>query len=612
MKALGKSVMRLRWDPSVRTRHLAVIIALALTAVGALTCFNLSRLLGVRIAARHRAQESLADAIYKIAQQVILENPGKDARQGLRESFLVQALLDANAGTDQEFAYALVVSADGSIIARADPRGILVGTPQPVSIAQLEQVWWPRQLFLLAVTNRLYEIRSSLKLSNRPFADIVTGVTTADLRRDLRAPVQLSVIFALTIAGLVLLLALLSSPLVLRPLREVFSSIEQLEAESRGGEEAVGGARSSEAHNITQRLRVLGRRFAGNRTELEMTRDQLRQVIGSLSERVVLLDRDQRILLASPEAERLLSGGRGLERGMPLYDALGRDHPLAQLMARAFETGVSIQEATAFATNGAEPQTVAAAVQVFADHSGTAGALLALRDPATLESLENQLDFATKLAALNRIAAGVAHEVKNPLHAMVLHLELLKGKLTSGGDAQTHVDVLVSEVNRLNRVVQTFLDFNRPVQLRPQLADANLVVREVLLLAADAHTKGIKLKERYSVEPLLVKIDADLIKQALLNIVINGCQAMPDGGSLEIETRRTADGQVQVIICDEGPGIPTEIQEKVFNLYYTTKPHGSGIGLAQAFRALQLHDGRIEVESRVGSGACFRIVLPGG
>jgi len=604
--------MRIRWDPSVRTRHLAVIIALALTAVLALTFFNLSRLLGVRLAARHRAQESLADALYLITQQAILENPGSDARERLRNNPAVQVLLDASTGPDKEFAYSVLISADGSPIAIADPQQLRTSAPAYSSIEELERAFWPRQLLLLYFTDRLYEIRSVLKLSNARFAEIATGIAMANLRRDLRVPTQLSLIFTLTIAGLVLLLAVLSTPLVLRPLQDMVTSIEQLEAESRAGDEALTPASENHPHNITQRLRVLGRRFAGNRTELEMTRDQLRQVIGSLSERVILLDRDQRVLLASPEAERLLSRGHALRRGRPLAEALGPNHPLTLLTSRAYATGQSIHEVTAFATNGSDPQTIAAAVQVFADRGGLAGALLALRDLATLEHLESQLDFATKLAALNRITAGVAHEVKNPLHAMVLHLELLNAKLASGGDPSAHVDVLVSEVNRLSRVVQTFLDFNRPVQLQRQLVDPTSILREVLLLAADASVKGIRFTENYASERLSVKVDVDLLKQALLNIVINGCQAMPDGGTLTVETGRTGDGQVQIAIRDEGPGIPAEVRDKVFNLYYTTKPAGSGIGLAQAFRAVQLHDGRIEVESGMGKGACFRITLPTG
>ncbi|MCI0663457.1 MAG: ATP-binding protein, partial [Acidobacteria bacterium] len=105
------------------------------------------------------------------------------------------------------------------------------------------------------------------------------------------------------------------------------------------------------------------------------------------------------------------------------------------------------------------------------------------------------------------------------------------------------------------------------------------------------------------------KADTDLLKQALLNIIINGCQVMPHGGKLIVETGQD-DGQIFISITDHGPGIPEDARDKIFNLYYTTKPKGSGIGLAQAFRAVQLHNGRIKVESEVGAGTSFRIILP--
>jgi signal transduction histidine kinase len=362
--------------------------------------------------------------------------------------------------------------------------------------------------------------------------------------------------------------------------------------------------------SIAQRLRELGRRFAGNRTEIEAIRDQLQQVVGSLSERVLLLDRERRVIMASPEAEKMLSGGRFTLRGQRLSEALSHSHPITALTERAYQSGQSMQEVATFSVNGAGQQAVVASLQMFEDRGQPAGALLTLRDFETLQRLETQLDFATKLAALNRITAGVAHEVKNPLHAMVLHLELLNAKLDADLDPKPHVDILMSEVTRLKRVVQTFLDFTRPVELKLRQIDANALTREVVMLAADARAQGIHLQERYGSGPLLIKADPDLLKQAILNIIINGCQVMPHGGRLAVETGRDEENHVFITITDSGPGIPEEIRDKIFNLYYTTKPTGSGIGLAQAFRAVQLHNGRIKVESEVGAGACFRIILP--
>lgn len=582
---------------------------LVLTIVTALTCFSLSRLVSLRLNAKNRAQESLVEALHFTAQRAILEHPSEDALKLLLITPTVPVILRLRVGPNQEFTYAALIDAKGALIAETDPHQLRGSMPAAVPIEALERAFWPEQLFLVFFCERRYELRSLLTLSNQPFAEIITGLTTSDLRRELRGPALLNIIFALTILGIALLVGVLSSPFVLRPLRDVVASIEQLEAESVVQDEALSES-AGETYSIAQRLRALGQRFAGNRTELEMTRDQLRQVIGSLSERIVLLDRDQRVLLASPEAERLLANGRNLSRGRPLSEALGPHHPLTELTAHAYSSGQSLQKVATFATDSTEPQMIAAAVQIFEDREGLTGALLALRDPATLEQLESQLDFATKLAALNRITAGMAHEVKNPLHAMVLHLELLNAKLAAGKDPRTHVEILASEVQRLNRVVQTFLDFNRPLHLHPQVVDASLLVREVLPLAANARAQGIEFIERYAEESLPIKVDADLLKQALLNIIINGCQAMPEGGRLTIETTRLPEKQIQISLRDEGAGIPTEAREKIFNLYYTTKLHGSGIGLAQAFRAVQLHNGRIEVESEVGAGTCFRIILP--
>ena len=474
---------------------------------------------------------------------------------------------------------------------------------------QFESARWYKQLWELWRHDYVYEMSWALNLDNKPFAKIIAGVPSSALRAELSPTVKLSLVFAAIIMGLCVLTALLSAGLVLFPLREVMESIEQLEADSTVTAESRPV--NAEMQSIAQRLRELGRRFAGNRTEIEAIRDQLQQVVGSLSERVLLLDRERRVIMASPEAEKMLSGGRFTLRGQRLSDALSYSHPLTVITERAYTSGQSLQEVANFPVNGTQqPQTIVASLQLFEDRGQPAGALLTLRDFETLQRLETQLDFATKLAALNRITAGVAHEVKNPLHAMVLHLELLSAKMDAGLDPKPHVDILMTEVNRLKRVVQTFLDFTRPVEMKLTQVDANVLVREVILLAADARAQGIDLEEHYGKGPLVIKADSDLLKQAILNIIINGCQVMPNGGKLVVETGHSDDDNIFITIMDHGPGIPEDARDKIFNLYYTTKPKGSGIGLAQAFRAVQLHNGRIKVESEVGAGTCFRIILP--
>jgi signal transduction histidine kinase len=177
-------------------------------------------------------------------------------------------------------------------------------------------------------------------------------------------------------------------------------------------------------------------------------------------------------------------------------------------------------------------------------------------------------------------------------------------------DTGRHVDIIDNEIHRLDRVVQILVDFTRPRELHLEDADLKLVLEEVVLLASpDAAQHGVKIVRQLPAESVPVKVDVDLIKQAMLNVVLNGVQAMPNGGSLTIQTHRDEDSVVTEI-KDEGTGIPVAVQEKVFELYFTTKKTGSGIGLAQAYQIMQWHYGSVDFDSEEGKGTTFRLRLP--
>ena len=167
-----------------------------------------------------------------------------------------------------------------------------------------------------------------------------------------------------------------------------------------------------------------------------------------------------------------------------------------------------------------------------------------------------------------------------------------------------------SEIQRLDRVVQTLVDFTRPVELRLNEMDLRKVAEDVVMLASPAAEKNSVLIEREpSPEPLPVRVDADLVKQAVLNIVLNGVQAMPQGGKLHITLKRENESAL-IAVRDHGTGIPENIRDKIFNLYFTTKSGGSGIGLAMAYRVVQLHHGSMEFTSIVDHGTTFYLRFP--
>jgi signal transduction histidine kinase len=215
-----------------------------------------------------------------------------------------------------------------------------------------------------------------------------------------------------------------------------------------------------------------------------------------------------------------------------------------------------------------------------------------------------------RLAAINRLTGGVAHEIKNPLNSIAIRLELLRDHLRETPQAEEEINIIAQEITRLDRVVRTFLDFTRPVELETSNLDLEALVKEVLtLIEPEAAQINVAIDLNRPPAPVHVRGDSDLLKQALLNVCRNALDFMPAGGNLRVGLKRAANEAV-ISIADTGPGIPPGQRDKIFQLYYSTKEKGSGIGLAMTFRAIQLHGGSIEVESEPGAGALFRLKLP--
>jgi signal transduction histidine kinase len=201
--------------------------------------------------------------------------------------------------------------------------------------------------------------------------------------------------------------------------------------------------------------------------------------------------------------------------------------------------------------------------------------------------------------------------VKNPLNAILLHVEVARSKLAKGDtDVAEQMEIISREILRLDRVVRTFLDFTRPVELQLDNVPMQDLVREIVELAQpQADAANIQVSVRQETEGVEVRVDRDLLKQAVLNVVVNAMQAMPEGGELRFEASATKD-TAELRISDTGTGIPAEVRDKIFRLYFSTKKEGSGIGLAMTFRIVQIHDGTIDFTSEPGKGTTFVIRLP--
>lgn len=223
---------------------------------------------------------------------------------------------------------------------------------------------------------------------------------------------------------------------------------------------------------------------------------------------------------------------------------------------------------------------------------------------------EEQLRRADRLSALGELSAGMAHEIRNPLGSIQGAAEILKDDYGPDAPQQEFIEILLKETDRLNKIVQEFLGFARPKPPELREEDINELLESVLALTAQpARKAGISVEKR--LDPAIGKgnLDADLLKQAFLNLVLNSIQAMPEGGILTVESARR-DGRIEVKIVDTGMGISAENRKKLFSPFFTTKKDGTGLGLAITYRIIQNHHGTIDVESETGKGSTFTITIP--
>src|SRR5688572_2897781 len=220
-------------------------------------------------------------------------------------------------------------------------------------------------------------------------------------------------------------------------------------------------------------------------------------------------------------------------------------------------------------------------------------------------------ELSRRIAMVGRLTAGVAHEMKNPLNAMTIHLELLKQKLTSGRPALEHAEVIEQEIRRLDQRIQGFLRFVRPEESSfGPVALAPLITSVAHAVQPEAQRAGVAIELGCTDAALYVEGDAAQLRDVFLNLAQNAIQAMPRGGRLSMSCSATANRRVRVRVEDTGVGIAPENLTKIFELYYTTKERGTGVGLSMVYRTIQIHNGEIDVESTVGVGTTFIVTLP--
>lgn len=596
----------------IKGKEVVAITLLTLLVVATTTFIHLSQLTRVVVQEALQQAELIAKQMYARSSRSLSRARGRNPAEILRRDQELRTLLDASVGYSPHLLYALIADQKGKMILNSEREKEGSDAPERPSLEHLLSLDPIGRFRALYERGKIYETTLPLSLNNKPFGSIRLGITTSLLRRELNASLQES----LALAGLTLpvawLVAMGLGTLILKPIRRLTREVDRIgrgdfEIDARRG-------RGDEIGELTSQLQLLGQQLQADRLKMLGEKAQLQQVVDHLEDAIILFTRDRRILFFNKAAEVVVR--RPLEHvvGWPWEDMLEPSHPLQPLLEQAFEQQVGFRNAAIALPRDGGHKEFLVSVFFVTDAQQAMGAMVVIKDLESIKTLQSLISYSAKLTALGRLTSGVAHEVKNPLNAMMIHLEILKEKLDVPPEqVQQSLEVIGSEIRRLDRVVQGFLKFIRPEELSLKLLDVNALLKDVVaLLETEWQKDGIRFAFQFDPILPLMAADEELLRQAFLNILLNACQAMPTGGTVAISTEQEGDEIVRVSIADTGVGIPPEDIDKIFHLYYTTKPGGSGIGLSLVYRVAQMHDGSIEVSSKVGRGTTMVVRLPVG
>jgi signal transduction histidine kinase len=640
---------------SIRVKQIVGVTLIVGLAVVALSILYAARLTDVVLHESYSRGQLIARTILHRAGAVVTSTGDPWAQ--LREDSGLRSIIESSVYSDN-ITTATIVDTNG-IIVLANLRS-MVGqlSPQQDDLGLLDESdAYAKLKEIYTGDGRTLEVREQLKSGDEEFGSIRIGVSTLLMRRQLDE-LFWGALFTVTAAlGIAVLVAGVFAQLLLRPIHVLRSGLTRLGKGEFGVR--LDLPPGDEFGELGDFFNTVSEQLSADRSLLAGQKANLQTAVEHLEDAVALFNPSGELLFSNPAMQPTLPGdaiGRALQGLLP------NGHPYRTLVEETLATRRSrgpVQsqrhptEPVVVASSGSGSHVAAGAEVKAADEElimthaivGTSGdlvgVLLVSRNLAHLSRMQSTLAYSRKLVALGRLTAGIAHEVKNPLNAMMIHLELLRTKIratqvaaqpepvaAAGGmlglgpgraaalpapvqGALEHVSIIESEIRRLDEVVQGFLKFTRPEDLRLQPVKVHGLMDEILpIIETEASKHNVKVTVDVPPSVPAVNGDSAMLRQAFLNLAINACQAMPNGGSLRLKAGPSSRARVEVIVQDTGVGIAPEHLSKIFNLYFTTKEKGTGIGLSMVYRIIQMHDGEVEVQSTPGRGTTFRVLLP--
>ena len=637
----------------IKGKQVLGVTSIVGVVVVVLSVLHLSQLARVGLDESRARAELLANAVFHRAREVV--NVGADPYQAMRNDPGLRSILESSLYSEN-VTFAAIADVRNVAVVHQDRslEGHVLPPGDPLQ-KLLERRGFAQLLAIYSGQGKNLEFRQPLVLapSNTEFGSIRIGISTLLIRDQLSASLRPAVATAFAALAVAVLGATLLSQLLLRPIHVIRSGLTRLGRGEFGvrldlNQQDEFGELGTFFNTMSEQLSADRSQMAGQVANLELAVEHLEDAVAILNPR-------GQLLFTNPAMRALLPNAAV---GTTIDDLLPGDDPVRKL---AEQTLVNRQSRGPLAVewqHGSEPTERLVMTHAINDPKGDlVGVMLVARNLEYLSRVESTLRYSRKLAALGRLSAGVAHEVKNPLNAMMIHLELLRqqfaGSRPSAGsgrpeiarrdfveptgsgrieiargefvepraavatapdvdpsEALQHVEVIASEIKRLDEVVQGFLKFSRPEDLTLQPMSLGTLFDEIVpIVRPETDRSNVALTVDCHDVPD-VNGDPAMLRQAFFNLALNACQAMPNGGSLRIHCAAARGRRVTVTFTDTGVGIKPEHLQKIFNLYFTTKEKGSGIGLSMVYRTVQMHDGEIEVQSIPGKGTTFTVLLP--
>jgi PAS domain S-box-containing protein len=611
----------------LRTKLTLVMTGLVLLVAAVLSGVFAAQLLDQLLQATSVRANDLAGQVFLQAQRALTDageqgvRPASDTPQEIhdyvRHAFEINEGLHTQlkAAKENPLIYEVsIADHDGMVLVSTDENMPGKFLPRRTPLSQLVQRNFLHQVKVLAGPSKVFELDFPFSKGGQPFGEVRVALDSGILLKEIEPSLRTSATIVLVALVISTLLAAIVSRAALAPLRDIAAQLDRISAgEYDAPSPDVKGFAGSgdELGLVSRKITQVGQQLRGVHEIFSTMRENMNSVMAGLEDGLLLFTRDSRAVMISPAAEKFLGQPAGQFLGRRVMEIFPPGHPLHDVLHIESDELNEVAAETELQTSEG-PKRVSVTVQAIQEDGERMGALVTLRDLDSLESINTQLQVSERLAALGRITAGVAHEVKNPLNSMRLWLENLKESLPpeADGASQQAVQVLDKEIDRLDAVVKRFLDFTRPMDIRLEATQLAELLGEVLEVAQPQLQKsGIQLAQLLPIDVPQVYVDRALLKQAVLNLVLNAAEAMPSGGQLRLVLSRRGEA-AEITVGDTGKGIPLENRQKIFQLFFTTRPGGSGIGLASTFRIVQLLNGSIDFTSEVGRGTTFRIELP--